>query len=69
LPQPFSGSVPFARFVHVPTLFAMLQALHAPVQLLLQHTPSTQFPEPHSQLCVQTWPNAFFTPAQALPEQ
>ena len=57
-PQPFSGSVPAGRFLQVPMLPEMLQARHGPVQLELQHTPSTQLPLLHSQELPQVAPFA-----------
>lgn len=43
-----TGGRPLGTGEHVPMLPARLQAIHGPVQALLQHTPSTQFPVPHS---------------------
>jgi hypothetical protein len=59
-PQPASGSVPAARFVHVPTLPVTLQARQGPVHEVLQHTPSTHCPDEHSTWLLQVWPFAFF---------
>jgi hypothetical protein len=58
-PHPFSGSVPAGRFVHVPTLPARLHARHGPVHVELQHTPSTQLPDAHSQPWEQLAPLDF----------
>lgn len=57
-PHAFSTSVPDARFVHVPTVPARLQAWQPLVHDVLQHTPSTQFPDAHSQVLVQVLPSA-----------
>jgi len=46
----------------------MLQATQAPLQVVLQHTPSTQLPEVHSQLVLQVAPFVFL-PVQVVPEQ
>jgi hypothetical protein len=43
--------------VHVPTLLATSHAAHSSVQAVLQHTPSTQKPEPHWALAVQAPPS------------
>ena len=51
-PQPGIPGVP-ARLVHRPIEPGMLQALHDPTQALVQQTPSTQFPELHSEPAVQ----------------
>jgi hypothetical protein len=37
-----AGSWPFGMLVHVPSLPAMLQALHVPGHVPAQHTPSSQ---------------------------
>ena len=58
-PQAFSTSVPAARLVHVPTVPARLQAWQPLVHDVLQHTPSTQLPDAHSQVLVQVLPSAF----------
>lgn len=58
-PHAFSTSVPAARLVHVPTEPARLQAWQPLVHDVLQHTPSTQFPDAHSQVLVQVLPSAF----------
>jgi hypothetical protein len=49
--QVFTGklsSLFFRTFVHAPTLFVTLQALHVPLHEESQHTPSTQLPLTHS---------------------
>ena len=45
---------------HVPILLGSLQLSHWPLQALLQHTPSTQFPFEHSAGAAQVAPSAFF---------
>jgi hypothetical protein len=44
--------------LHVPTLPAMLHASHCPVQVVSQHTPSTQFHDAHSAPALQAVPLA-----------
>jgi hypothetical protein len=46
-----SGSVPFAIGLHVPMVPGILQALHVPLQVVLQQTPSTQTPLRHKLAC------------------
>lgn len=58
-PHAFSTSVPAARLVHVPTVPARLQAWQPLVHDVLQHTPSTQLPDAHSQVLVHVLPSAF----------
>jgi hypothetical protein len=53
-------TLPADTGLHVPTLPARLQASHEPPQAVLQHTPSTQLPLPHSLAAVQVAPLAFF---------
>lgn len=67
-PQPFSGSVPAIWFVHVPRLPNMLHATQAPVHEVWQHTPSTHWPELHSQALLHDAPSIFF-PVHVEPEQ
>jgi hypothetical protein len=50
--------------VQVPTSPPTSQASHWPLQALLQHTPSTQKPEPHSAALLQVSPGVF-TPTHA----
>jgi hypothetical protein len=58
-----SGSRPFVMFPHSPSepkpFFAALHAAQRPVQLVLQHTPSTQFPLEHSEVRAQVAPFGF----------
>jgi hypothetical protein len=46
----------------------VLQASHAPLQALLQQTPSTQLPDEHSPVVVQLAP-LLFLPTQLVPLQ
>ena len=48
---------PFVTFVHMPTLPATSHAWHCPPHVELQHTPSTQIPEPHSDDAAQLLPS------------
>ncbi len=58
---------PAGRLAQVPTLPVRLQALQAPAQAVLQHTPSTQLPLTHAFAAVQAAPRAFLgTQAEAL---
>ncbi len=45
--------------LQVPWLPVRLQAMHAPVQAVLQQVPSTQLPLVHSGEVMQVWPLAF----------
>jgi hypothetical protein len=45
------------RGVHVPRVAESEQLRHAPPQVSLQHTPSTQKPDPQSEAFVQTPPS------------
>ncbi len=67
-PQLFSGSVPVGWLLQVPRKPARLHATHEPVQAPLQHTPSTHWPELHSQVLVHEAPLLFF-PVHVEPEQ
>jgi len=62
---------PAATLLHVPSVAApaaTLHASHAPLQALLQHTPSTQLPDEHSPVVLQALPFPFLV-TQALPLQ
>ena len=50
----------FAHVPLAPPVRAAEQAVHVPVQALLQQTPSTQKPEVHSRVAAQAAPFAFF---------
>ena len=50
------GSAALSTAEQVPTLPLRLQALHAPVQAALQHTPCAQKPELQSDLSVHSTP-------------
>ena len=52
--------LPEATGLHVPTLPAWLQESQAPVQAVLQHTPSTQLPLRHSLETVHVAGGDFF---------
>ena len=67
-PQLFSGSVPAGWLLQVPMKPVRLHATHEPVHALLQHTPSTHWPELHSQVLLHEAPLLFF-PVQLEPEQ
>ena len=61
--DPWTGrfpAEPAGVLVQVPAAPARLQASQAPAQAVLQHTPSTQFPLPHSLATWQAAPRAFF---------
>jgi hypothetical protein len=51
-----SGGCPSAIGEQVPTLPVMLQDMHVPLQVVLQQTPWTQLPEPHSAPMAQVAP-------------
>ena len=57
---------PLDTVAHVPTLPAMSQAWHWPVQALLQHTPSTQLFPAHSELAAHAVPRSFRNVATTL---
>ena len=57
-PQSPAGSVPTGTGLQVPTFPEALQAKHPAPQALLQHTPSTHWPERHWVPCVQVCPRA-----------
>ncbi len=58
---------PAGLLAQVPTLPVRLQALQAPAQAVLQHTPSTQLPLTHAFAAVQAAPRAFLgTQAEPL---
>lgn len=67
-PQLFSGSVPAGWALQVPMKPAKLHAEHAPVHAVLQHTPSTHWPELHSHVLLHEAPLDFF-PVHVEPEQ
>lgn len=67
-PQPFSGSVPLAWLRQVPMKPVRLHATHDPLHALLQQTPSTHWPELHSQVLVHDAPFARFA-VQVEPAQ
>lgn len=67
-PQPFSGSEPLVWLRQVPTKPVRLHATHEPLHELLQHTPSTHWPELHSQVLLHEAPFAFFA-VQVEPAQ
>jgi hypothetical protein len=69
-PAPHSdwGSIPGAYGVQPPTSPGTLHASHVPPQARLQHTPSTQYPEAHSEPWAQASPLPL-GPAQVPPEQ
>jgi hypothetical protein len=54
------AAVPAARFAHVPALVPTLQDWQSPQLPLLQQTPSTQKPVPHSFPAEQACPIPFF---------
>ena len=72
MPQPFSTSVPAGRGEQPPSSPGRLQATHAPLHELAQHTPSTQAPEAQSEPEVQGRPLPFgpvqLPPLQSLPD-
>jgi hypothetical protein len=65
--SPRGSTVPAGTFWQTPRNPGTLQARQRPQDELPQHTPSTQFPLPHSAPAAQVAPLAFFW--QALPTQ
>jgi hypothetical protein len=53
------GDVPAGTGVHVPTVPVRLHATQAAAQPVLQQTPCSQYPEPHSVAVVQVTPLTF----------
>lgn len=56
---PFLSATSFGTFEQVPGADASEQVLHTPVQALLQHTPSEQNVDLHSDGSVQEAPSSF----------
>jgi hypothetical protein len=68
----WSGSLPSTMLPHVPSapapFFAAEHAWQLVLHAVLQHTPSTQFPDEHWFAAVQATPFAYFA-TQPVPEQ
>ncbi len=65
---PAEPPVTFAQVPSVDAPAATLHASHAPLQVVLQHTPSTQLPDAHSPAELQLVPLLFFV-VQLVPLQ
>ena len=58
----------FAHVPLTPPVLAAVQALHVPVQVVLQQTPSTQLPLRQSLLAMQVWPLSSLQTPEPLQE-